>query len=140
MSTKTIKKESFLRAVKKELLNIKKYATNNEIFNLIVGAKNFRLANFTNQCVYGIMTGNCDGERGCELVEKCASEYKLNCLSFSGSLTYYDLTSLRFSRHRKRSNDIIYRSYVEILLVIDRRKLLDMINVIFKEEFENIEV
>lgn len=140
MITKTIKKESFLKAVKKELLNIKKYATKDEIFNLVDGIKKFGLANLTNRCVYGIMTGNCDGERGCELVEKCASEYKLNYRNFSEYLSYSNLESLQFNKHRKRSNDIIYRSYVEVLLVMDKKKLLDMIHVIFKEEFKSIEV
>lgn len=139
MITKTIKKESFIKAVKKELLNIKKYATSYEIYKLIYGIGMYGLMNHSNRCIYGLMTGNCDNDRGCELVEKCASEYKLNYHYFEDYMTYEQLAKLQFTKHRKRSNDIIYRSYVEVLLAMDKKKLLEMLHVIFKEEFESIE-
>lgn len=140
MNTKIIKKESFLKAVKKELQNIKKYATSLEISKLINGIKRSGLHNYKDRCVYGLMTGNCDNDRGCELVEKCASIYKLHGEKLNSYLSYNDLLFLRFDKHRKRRNDIIYRSYVELFLIIDRRKLLDMISIIFNKESEDIKI
>lgn len=70
--------EQFIDLVKEELSNIKKFALPSEIANL-ERAHYVNPFSFSN-CIYGIMTGNCDSSRGVELIMKCCTKRVINRL------------------------------------------------------------
>lgn len=62
--------KEYLKEVKKEIINIKKHATAEEIDMLDffrLNAYNYR------QCIYGQMTGNCYSKRATELIRLCCN-------------------------------------------------------------------
>lgn len=74
----TINYKTLLKNAKKELLNIKKFATESEIERLINAIESYEFDGKRSQnCIYGAMTGNCYSSRASELIKKCATTYKV---------------------------------------------------------------
>lgn len=75
MTTKRVlKPATVIKHVMKEIDNIKKYATKEEIAALDV--ENID-PDSSERCIYGQMTGNCFGDRANVLVNVCASKIQL---------------------------------------------------------------
>ena len=69
---KQITKEQFLKDVRTEINNIKKYATKAEINRL--DFENLEPENY-NRCIYGQMTDDCTSPRASELIFKSCARY-----------------------------------------------------------------
>ena len=78
MNTEKITKRKFLADVRKEVLLLKKHATESQLQKL-----NFYYLDYNdvNNCIYGQMTGHCRSEDAQFLIEKCCTRYIHNELS-----------------------------------------------------------
>lgn len=109
----TIKYETLLKNAKKELLNIKKFATKSEIERLINAIETYEFDGKRSQyCIYGAMTGNCYSSRASELIEKCAMSYK--AISLDEGTTMFERSKLREKDHHYPFRDF-YHSQLEVL-------------------------
>ncbi len=70
-------KRSLLKSAKLELSKINKFATREEKDKLL---KNLDHLNGVkaDECIYGLMTGNCYSKRATELIKKCSSKILVN--------------------------------------------------------------
>lgn len=113
--------KSLIASAKRELTNIKKNATVDEIQKLI-GYIDQLNGDDTHLCVYGLMTGYCQSRRAIELIEECASIYKIqgtDALGTRGGI-YLNNSIQDFVKHKQRTNNSIYYSKLELLTSLDK--------------------
>jgi hypothetical protein len=93
---------NYLIKVKREIHNIKKYATNSQLIKL-----NFDVLdpNNTSRCIYGLMTGHCNNDEAIKLIKLCCNT----------KTSFYNLSDRVFIDDKPRSNDgnITPFSYLE---------------------------
>lgn len=120
-----MKIESIFKAAIKELRNIKKYATNEEVGKLLVHIDELD-GNQSAKCVYGLMTGSCFSDRAEELIDKCASLNKADLLGT-------DMLSkeINLIRTATRVDNKRYYSCLEKALYINRERIVKAIKRIF---------
>lgn len=141
MKWKMLSQATLVKNSIKELNNIKKFATKDEVHKLLIAIKSHILGDpyiirGSNPalCIYGHMTGDCYSSRACELVELCSSSVKAyNTVNIEHSEDY-------FINHKKRLNSVHYYSQLEVLLFEDKQKVVDLITEIFEEELKTINV
>lgn len=97
--------------VKQELINLKKYATPEEINKLI--SATILLPSSQSQCIYGIMTGGCNSERSIELIQLCCPTYINRRNALRGFL---GITDDMFSNNNFNRNEMLHYSAIEFFL------------------------
>lgn len=120
--------KSLIASAKRELTNIKKNATVDEIQRLIEHI-NILDGLYNDKCIYGLMTGNCHTSRASELITECASIYKIKGVDRDGNDEGRFLlpTSRQFVKHRDRKNSATYFSKLELLTMLDKEAVQKLV-------------
>lgn len=113
MITKKLRKQ-----VIKEALNLRKYATKEEISKLNINTLNTMESDL---CIYGQMTGDCFSERAIELLNKCAKPISNMCGQYIEP--FYKKRKFEYTSDR-------YFSAIELYINLKGAKKDDLINLI----------
>lgn len=109
---------TIINHARKELRNIKREATPEELGELLVHINDLDGIN-TTKCVYGLMTGDCYSERAIHLIKKCTANGYLIDISYGAikntGIESIDVTDiLTYNTSRNYSCLEAYLSYNEI--------------------------
>lgn len=90
----------YFNNVLKEIINLKKYATQEELDNLNI---NKLIPDLNDNCIYGQLTGNCFSERATRLIIKC-------CTS---SVSFDTIKSEETTKYKPREDNRYTYSFLE---------------------------
>jgi hypothetical protein len=122
-------KEQFIWEVINEAIALRTHATQQERNKLCIQLLNPRSQ--TN-CIFGLMTGDCDSTRALELIQKCASRYVVDCnftaIKFDGFNRIKEHINGRYvenlseKRHNRFSNADAYYATIEAYILLPKAK------------------
>lgn len=121
--------DQFIWEVINEAIALRQYATKEEREKLC-----FRLLNSMSQtnCIFGLMTGDCDSPRALELIQKCASRYVVDCnftaIKYDGfnrikeHINGQYVENLSEKRHNRFTNAEAYYATIEAYILLPNAK------------------